>query len=230
VHSDYYYHYFEFLHKELGIKLDEKTNTLFQDIFRLQRESGVYSAIFSEALCVVSKYPKKVHRNNALDLHNTAGPAVEWGAHSPQTNFDGHYINGRSVPKKLFEGFSKEEFLSEQNEDTRAAMFELVEARGEGSMLTFLGAESFNKETVVHANGDLEELEIYQTKEKFKECRDLSGKSNVPLAWLKLTCPSTGSTYLISTDPSFKTASEAAKFHRPDNIPFSLEYSWNSRN
>ncbi len=35
----------------------------FEKFRSLQKASGVYSAIMSEAVCIVSKYPKKVHRN-----------------------------------------------------------------------------------------------------------------------------------------------------------------------
>lgn len=228
-YSDCYYAWYEFIRKELNLPLS--VNEDFQTCFELQRKSGISTVIFSEALCVVCKYPKKVYWNEENRMHNTTSVAVEWGSYSALTKFDCYYINGRNVPSKLFtEGFTKQDFLSETNEDIRAAMFEIVESKGEGSMLAFLEAREYNKESVVHKNGDIEELILYRTNEKFPELKDLKGNQNVPLCWLKLQCPSTGQVYLISTDASFKTASEAAKFHRPEDIPFELDYVWHSRN
>lgn len=229
VYSDAYFAWYEFIRKEFGIKLS--INEDFQNFRTKQKESGIYLAIYSEALCVVCKYPKKIHWNSEDRLHNTNGSAIEWNSFSELTKFNCYYINGRNVDSWVFEtGFTKDQFLKEENEDTRAAMYEIIESRGEGSMLKFLEAEEYNKETIVHRNGDLEEIILYRTKETFPELQDIKGNENVPLCWLRLSCPSTGQVYLIATDASFKTASEAARFHRPEEIPFDLEYTWNSRN
>ena len=109
-------------------------------------------------------------------------------------------------------------------------MFEIIEAKGEGSMMTFLEAYEYGTETILHANGEEEVLTLYRTTETFPELENINGKTDVPLCWLRLVCPSTGQNYLISTDESFKTPSEAAKYHRPEEVPFELGYSWLSRN
>ncbi len=97
-------------------------------------------------------------------------------------------------------------------------------------MMTFLGAYEYGTETIVHGNGEEEVLTLYRTTESFPELQDINGKTDVPLCWLRLVCPSTGQNYLISTDASFTTPSEAAKYHRPEEVPFELGYSWLSRN
>ena len=125
---------------------------------------------------------------------------------------------------------TKEEFINERNEDIKAGIYELIEAKGEGSMLTFLDATEIDNQTIVHSDGSLETLILYKTKETFSEEEDLNGNTNVPLAWIKMTCPSTSTNYLIPTDSSFNNAVDAAKFARPSIIPNELEYSWIQRN
>jgi hypothetical protein len=196
----------------------------------LYQKSNVYSAIFSELLCVVSKYPKKVHRNENNDMHRTDGPAIEWGFSTDITKFDGYYVNGRNMPQWIFGEVTKEQFINETNEDIKAGIYEVIEAKGEGTMLNFLGATEVDKQSVVHGDGSVEELILYKTTERFKEEEDLNGKTNVPLAWIKMCCPSTGTKYLIPSDSSFNSAMDAAKFARPTIVPQELEYTWLQRN
>lgn len=135
------------------------------------------------------------------------------------------------MPKEIFSGkITKEHFIKEESEDIKAGIYEIIESKGEGSMLEFLGAKEIDKQTFIHANGDLEEMVLYKTKEKFKEEEDLNGNSPSPLAWLKMQCPSTGTRYLIPSDGSFTNCIDAAKFHRPNEVPKEIEYTWNSRN
>ena len=201
----------------------------------LYDKSGVYSAIFSELVCVVSKFPKYVHRNENNDLHSLSGSSVEWSNSCDISKFDCYYINGRNMPDWIFNKvnnntITKEEFINERNEDIKAGIYELIEAKGEGSMLTFLDATEIDNQTIVHSDGSLETLILYKTKETFSEEEDLNGNTNVPLAWIKMTCPSTSTNYLIPTDSSFNNAVDAAKFARPSIIPNELEYSWIQRN
>jgi len=126
--------------------------------------------------------------------------------------------------------FTKEDFIKEENEDVKAGMYEIIESSGEGKMLEFLGAKEIDKRTFVHASGDMEEMTLYVTDEKFAEEENLLGESPAALAWLKMSCPSTGQNYLIPSDSSFKDAVSAAKFHRPSEVPNHIDYSWNSRN
>lgn len=64
-------------------------------------------------------------------------------------------------------------------------------------------AVEVDKHIFIHKNGESEEMILYKTKEKFNGEEDLSGNSPAPLAWLKMTCPSTGTKYLIPSDVSF---------------------------
>ena len=134
------------------------------------------------------------------------------------------------MPEWIFKGFTKEQFLKEENEDVRGGMYEIIESKGEGSMLTFLDAIEIDKQSFVHSNGEIEEMILYKTKESFNEEEDLNGKCPAQLAWLKMTCPSTGQTYLIPSDSSFDNCIDAAKYHRPDYVSKEIPYIWEQRN
>ena len=158
--------------------------------------SGIYSAIFSELVCVISKYPKKVHRNSDYRLNNNISNAVEWGYSSEITKFDCFYINGRNVPNDKFlkakeNNITKEDWINEKNEDIKAAWFEIL---GAEKVMHILQAKKIDETTIVHKNGELEELSLYKTDFILEEIGE-------PLAWIKFICPSTESNYLISTNP-----------------------------
>lgn len=188
--------------------------------------SNVFETFEFENVVFAVQPPHTINKNDKNQLHNTTGPALEF---TDGTNF--YYINGRNIDRELvIVGFTKEQFLTETNEDIRGAMYEIIEAKGEGSMLDFLEAYEYGKNVITHENGEEEILTLYRTKESFLELQDINGKFNVPLCWLRLVCPSTGQNYLISTDSSFKTPKEAVKYHRPIEIPLELNYSWISRN
>ena len=199
------------------------------ECFKLQKESNIYSAIFSEMICIISKYPKKVHRDINNNLHNTKGVAVEWGHLTEATKFESYYIHGRNMPKWIFEKqLTKEDFINEKNEDIKAGIYEVIESKGEDTILKFLDVIEIDKQIIKHKTGN-EIMILYKTKEKFDMEEDLNGNSPAPLAWLKMTCPSTGANYLIPSDSSFTNVIDAAKYHRPTFIPKELDYYWHSR-
>lgn len=203
----------------------------FDKYFKLSefQDTGIFLTIEFEHAIILIEKPIVLKRVNGR-MHSLDGPAIKW-----RDGYSLNYINGRSMPRWIFDKvaentITKEDFINEQNEDVKAGIYELIESRREGAMLDFLDAEEVDRKTFVHANGELEEMVLYKTKEKFKEETDLFGKSNVPLAWLKMSCPSTGTNYLIPSDSSFTNCLDAAKYHRPSEVPTEIEYSWHSRN
>lgn len=97
-YSDCIYVWFEFLRSEF--KLNLSVNSEFQDCFQLQRASGISQGIFSEELCVISKYPKQVHWNEQLQLHNSNSSAIEWNCYSEFTKLDCLFIDGQAAIRK----------------------------------------------------------------------------------------------------------------------------------
>jgi hypothetical protein len=94
----------------------------------------------------------------------------------------------------------------------------------------FLSAVEVDRKTINHANGYSETLKLFKTKEKYGFLLNSKGEENQPYAWIQMTCPSTGTVYLIDTCPTFTDAVECAKWHRPEQVPVSLNYLWQSAN
>jgi hypothetical protein len=182
--------------------------------------SGIYDMIQLDGFCIVSNLPTKILRDEAGRLHNLNGPAIEF-----KDGYAQYYIHGRAIDDDIFNRavsgqLTREEFISEKNDEIRSAYFELL---GSERLMTLLGAELIDSCQIVHKNGEVETIEYYRTKEKLNLYRD------EPYAWRKVICPSTGTTYFTPTNPRLKNAMEVAKFHRPEWVPTSIDYSWYSR-
>jgi hypothetical protein len=236
VYSDCYYFWCKFIKDEFSLNLTKDTEHEFNHCFELQKESGIYSCIFSELVAIVCKYPKKVRQQpQTFNLHNTDGQAVEWGTLTGIT-FDCHYINGRYLSKDLFDKTTQktlkfEEFQKITNEDDKATIISLIKEReGNNGLLNFLGAVLVDEQIIKHTNNYSETQRLYKTKERFSWANDSQGNQNVQLAWNEMICPSTGSTYLIETCPTFNNVIDSAKWLRPKSVPLNLIYQWQSAN
>jgi hypothetical protein len=97
-------------------------------------------------------------------------------------------------------------------------------------LIEFLGAVKVDEQELTHANGYVETLKLYKTKERYAEAQNSKGQENQPYAWIEMKCPSTGQTYLIDTCPTFNDVVECAKWHRPTGVPMNLNYIWQSAN
>jgi len=182
-------------------------------------DTGIFSTIEFENAIIICEKPIICHKNNK-GMHCINGPAIKW-----RDGYCQYYINGRKIDKTLFSkclsgDITQQEFLNEENDERRSAMYMIL---GEEKIMTLLCAELVDETTVVHDNGDVEKIGYYRTKEKLNKFK------NKPYAWRKVVCPSTGTTYLTPTDPDLKTALEVAKFHRPSFVPKSTDYKWYSR-
>ena len=201
--SSAYFAWYQFIAKEFDISAE--INTELEVFSTAYENSNIYSALFTEAICIVSKFPKKVYRNAEFNLHNPSGPAVEWGCYSEATKWDCYYINGRNLPAWIWDKaakneFTKEDFLKEENSEIKGGIYEVL---GQRRIMEMLGAVEIDKKTIAHKNGDLEEVTLLKTKERFAEI------DNQPFAWVKMICPSTGTTYLQGVEPHHKNALEA---------------------
>ena len=205
---DYVWNAFYDFFTQIGIISNDKFNK-----FKSLLLSNIYDMIQLDGLCIVSKMPVSIKRNNSNLLHDTSGYAIEF--------YDGYgqyYINGRSMPDWIFkEEITKDKFLSEKNSDVKGGIYEIL---GQRKMMEMLGAVSIDKKTIVHANGDLEEVELLKTMETFEEI------DNMPFCWVSMCCPSTGTTYLQGVEPKYNDALSAIA----SLSPFSPEeYSFNLR-
>jgi len=186
------------------LELDAEIVPLFKEWKALYMDSCIYNGIFADEVCIISKYPHTIKRNEENQLHCLTGPAVEFDG------WEGYYINGRHIPtniylKALNGDLTRNEFVEEENEEYRAAYFEIL---GSEKLMEMLGAEIVDETDHTHDNGEVEHLVLYMTK-------DVVPGIDEKLAWVKFICPSTSTNYMISVEPKWTSALEAAASTSP---------------
>ncbi len=225
--SDYnWLSFYEFFMPMEGILTDEaKTN--LQRIINIV-DTGIFTSIQLEVLCVPVKMPNFISRDGENNLHCTSGPAITY-----VDGYGQYYVHGRHLEKTYFEStinktLTREEYLSIGNEDIKGCINTIMNDEfGAQYLAEFLGATEIDRVTVEHPT-HTEELVLFRTKEKFSFARDSKGNENTALAWMQMTCPSTHNIYMISTCPTFENALDCAKFHRHEAIPKDIPYIWQS--
>lgn len=227
-YSRVYLMWYKFIKDEFNIKSkkSEELDWLYDNV----RKSNISRCFFCKNVVLVLRMPQEIKRNN-IGFHS-----IDNNGAIIYDNQKIHYINGRKMPDYIFDKyFSKtltfKDFKKESNEDVKAGIITLIkENEGNEGLLKFLNAVEVDKQTVIHNNGYSEVLTLYKTKEKYSILQDSKGNTNVPYAWISMICPSTGTNYLIDTCPSFTNVVECAKWHRPEGIPLSIPYFWQSAN
>lgn len=196
----------------------EKINIIDNFNFKQYKKilkSGVFNAYEFENCVFAIQPPIYVERNSQGRLHSTSTAAVKFRDGSSY-----YFINGRPIPEWVVEkkdAITKEQFLQEKNSDIKGAIYEVLGSEG---IINLLGAEITDTKTIHHANGDVEIVELLKTKDTFPELDD------DPMAWVKMTCPSTGTNYLVGVEPKYNDAIEAIA----SLSPFTKEeYSFNFR-
>jgi len=181
----------------------------------LYEESNVYSAIFSELVCIVSKYPKKIHTNDSFLLHNTDVAAIEWGNSTDITNWDCYYVNGRNISKDNFDKIKKQtytidDFFKETNEEIKSVCLQfMIELYGDSYIATFFSSVLKEVDTYVNKKDDkfLEgttkgmNVGVYTL---FKgELNDYS------IAYVRCYCPSSDRMFYLGVEDKHNNAKDA---------------------
>ena len=196
----------------------EKINIIDNFNFKQYKKilkSGVFNAYEFENFVFAIQPPIYVERNSQGRLHSTSTAAVKFRDGSSY-----YFINGRPIPEWVIEkkdSITKNQFLQEKNSDIKGAIYEVLGSEG---IINLLGAEITDTNTIHHANGDVETVELLKTKDIFPEL------DNKPMAWVKMTCPSTGTNYLQGVEPQYNDAIEAIASLSPFTKD---EYSFNFR-
>ena len=212
IYSNVYYNWYEFLRKEFN--LDLTINDNFQECFKLQRDSDIYSCIFSELIAVVCKYPVKVNQqvSDNYFLNSIDESAVIWS--NSFAPFDCYYINGLNITKELFEKLSKKEYsfedwVKEPNEEIKAAVISFYEQKfGNEYVFEFL-------------KKNLKEIDTYVDKKEKKYLLNTVGMNvgvytlfkgsvlNEKIAYVRCYCPSTDRMFFLGVNPDNNNAKDA---------------------
>jgi hypothetical protein len=195
-------------------------------LYERVNESSIAKAFMCNGIVLILRMPKKIMKNE-IGFHCTSNEgAIQYD--------DQHlyYINGRNIPSWVFEKYFSgnlkfKDFIKETDEDIKAGIIVLIkDNEGNEGLMKFLNAILVDEKEITHSNGKVETVRLYKTKEKYEMLQDHLGNTNVPYAWTWFKCPSTGTEYLIDTSSAFDNVLDSIKFHRPQNVPFELDYDW----
>jgi len=212
IYSQVLYSWWSFLQKEFNLTLS--IDKEFNECFELHDKSAIYEAIFTEALCIVVKHPKAIHRNAENDLHSISDSAVEWGHCCPLTKWENYFINGRNIPNQYWHkitsnSLSVEEFVKIPNEEHKSSIIMYFQERFGDSFL----AEYFERY--------LSKIDTYVDK---KDNRFLAGTKGmnigvydlfkgeiegVDLSFVRCYCPSSERMFFLQTEAKFSSAKDA---------------------
>lgn len=205
--------WWNFVSDELDIKSEAYEDLKTWD--ELYSKSGVYSAICTDMLCVVSKYPKKINRDATGNLHSLNGVAVEWGKSSELTSFDCYYINGLNVSKQMLDrlarkGFTFEDFVKEDDEEVKSAILSFYSEKfGDEFMFRFFSDSLEVVDTYVD-NNDPKYLEGTEKGVDVGMYTLFKGEVlGEDLAYVRYYCPLKDKMSFISVDPANSNAKDA---------------------
>ncbi len=142
-----YLSWYKFIQEEFQIEDHENKETLewlYEHAF-----NNILRAFFTEEFVLVLKMPKYIFRNEN-GFHNTKDGALQWH------NYKLYYINGRKLPKDLFEKtinktLTFEEFVAIDNEDYKANIITMVtENEGQEGLMKFLDAKIADEKVIYH--------------------------------------------------------------------------------
>jgi len=223
-----YLMWYKFIKDEFLIKCKKEKELDY--LYNKINSANISKLFLCKKIVLILRMPKKILRNN-IGFHCISNDgAIQYD------NQKIHYINGRKISSWIFDKYFNKtltfnDFVKLENEDEKAGIITLIKGNeGNDAVLTFLGAEIIDKQTIKHTNDYSEGLTLYKTRMSYSFAQNSKGKLNQPLAWIRMVCPSTGAIYLIDTCPLFNDVIECAKFHRPQNIPIELSYLWSSAN
>jgi hypothetical protein len=224
VYSRVYLTWYKFIQDEFKIKCSKQKELDY--LYSLINKTFITRCFFNKYYVLVLKTPNKIIRNN-IGFHNVHGGAICF-----EGGYNMYYINGRKVTKDLIDmKFTLQDFMSEDNEDMKGAMIEIIrERKGQEALMDFLGADVVDTKTITHSSGHSEIVKLYKTKAEYPFLQDRHGKMGQPYCWSEMTCPSTNTAYLIENSADFTDAIEAMKFLRPSFVPQELKYDFTNFN
>ena len=220
-----YLAWYHFIHKQLGVSYSN--SKMLDTLYHAFNKTDISRCYFAKGYVLVLRNPINIKFNENNVLHSTDTPSYEF-----REGEKAYHVNGRKIEEDIFLKSqtieeARECFNSTNNEDIKAAIITIVkENQGQQGLMDMLNAVCIDEQVIEHSNSYSETLKLYKTKESYPFLQDHHGNMNQPYCWSEMTCPSTGSTYLIDNSAAFDDAVEAAKFLRPSFIPMDLDYNW----
>lgn len=221
-----YLTWYKFIQDEFNI--DHKNKDILNYLYE-HANNNISNCYFTEGYVLVLRMPQRIIRNET-GFHSTTEAAIQWPGYKM------YYINGRRVPDDLFnktlnKTLTFDEFMEIKDEDVKACLVTMMkENDGNDALMKFLDAEVVDEVTINHTSGHTEVARLWKTSRSYDFLSDMNGNMGQPYAWLELTCPSSGSVYMLDTSAHFTSALDACKYHRPQTVPADMEYDFKEFN
>jgi hypothetical protein len=213
IYGGSYFAFYKFIKDEFN--LSAETNVNLDSFENLHQNGNIYSAVFSELVCVISKYPKMIHRNEKNDLHSISVSCIEWSNSTDLTKWNNYFINGRNIPEKYFNSISDktfkiEDFINETNEEYKSTCIAFMQEKyGDEYLVNF-----FRKY--------LTEVDSFTDKKDSQYLTGTTGGMNIgvytlfkgningeDIAYVRCYCPSSDRMFFLGVDSVYTTAKNA---------------------
>jgi len=189
-------------------------------------KSGVYDMIQLEGVCVYCGLPSEISRNNN-GLHNVEKEAVVF-----KDGYKLHYVNGVYIKPELFQKLLDKEytftdFVSEENEEIKAACLSFMEEKwGSEYLYDFLSSNLLEVDTYVDKKD--EKYMEGTTRGMNIGCYTLFKGSveGIDLAFVRCYCPSTDRMFFLGVDPDNTNAKDsiASLYRVPRKLKDNIAY------
>jgi len=206
--------FYYFFQEECGIKHKELNRVI-------QWAKSSYSSIQLEGLCIVSKFPTKILRNENNEMHSLEESAIKW-----KDGYELFFINGKAISKENFEAinnktFNLSTFFNLSNEEDKSTCIEMIQLKYGDEYLYEFFAESLKiVDTFIDEKED-EYLEGTTRGMNVGVYTLFKGQINGEnISYVRCYCPSTDRMFFLGVDNTHTNAKDAiASLYR---VPKSL--------
>lgn len=168
-----------------------------------------FMSIQLDGLCIVSKFPTKIKRNNAGQLHSLDESAISFVDSYEQHYFNGIYIKPELFSKLINKEYLFEDFTKEENEETKSLILAFYEEKFGGEFVYRFISEH------------LKEIDTYTNKKEAKYLENTTGMNigvytlfkgeigSINIAYVRCYCPSTDRMFFLGVHDEISNAKDA---------------------
>lgn len=199
--------FFDFVINELGL-LSDSDKKMFNQMVDFATKCS-YSVQYKD-VCIVSKYPSEISRDDAGRLHNLNDYAMKYEDGYGQGYFHGRYIEPQVFNALKNGEYSFEEWTKEPNEEIKSMVLVFYNEKF-GGEFTYRFLSSYLREVDTYIDkkdkkyleGTVKSMNI-GTYTLFK-----GNVSNVDIAYVRCYCPSTDRMFFLGVNPEHTNAKDA---------------------
>ena len=169
-----------------------------------------FMSIQLEEICIVSKYPNKIIRNNNNLLHNINESAISFA-----DGYEQHYFNGIYLTPELFESLCNKTYTFEQwsletNEEIKSLVLAFYEEKFGGEFI-FRFLSTYLKEIHTYIDKKSDKYMKNTTKGMNLGVYSLfkGNINNIDIAYVRCYCPSTDRMFFLGVNPENNNAKDA---------------------